>query len=286
MDTKNNKNSSIKPPPIYIVSGGSGTSGKQIVETVLAQFPRTQVPVIKIAHVREMGQIKDAVSRVLDTGGTIVHTLVDNKLREALVHLGKEQNIVTIDLVGTLLGRLAEVLGQKPVEQPGLYRQLRQDYFDRIEAIEFAVAHDDGQKPQDLHLADILLIGVSRCGKTPISMYLAVKGWKVANVPLVMDFPLPEELYKIDRRRVIGLSIEYEHLINHRKKRQKRMGITGPLTYTKPSSVFEELEAARKIYQKGGFHVISVTAKPIETIADEIIELITGSFKGKPLKKM
>ncbi|HAM53150.1 MAG TPA: transcriptional regulator [Nitrospiraceae bacterium] len=271
-----------RPPPIYIVSAGSGASGEQIVETVLAQFPQIQVPIIKIAHVRQKEQIEDAVVEAVTTGGTIVHTLVNNDLRKALIHSGKKQNVETIDLMGPLLDRLTEVLGREPLGQAGLYRQLHQAYFDRIAAIEFTVGHDDALEPQDLSLADIVLLGVSRCGKTPLSMYLAVQGWKVANIPIVLGIPLPHQLREIDRHRVIGLSIDYEQLMIHRKRRQERMGITGPSPYTKPSMVLEELEAAQKIYKEGGFRVITVTNKPVETIADEVIGLITSSL-GKTL---
>jgi regulator of PEP synthase PpsR (kinase-PPPase family) len=116
-------------------------------------------------------------------------------------------------------------------------------------------------------------------------MYLAVQGWKVANVPLVMEVPPPEELYKVNHRRVIGLSIAYEHLMMHRKKRQESMGVSGPFKYTDRSIVIEEMEAARRIYKKNGFHVISVTDKPIESIAEEIIEYLKINLRKKPIKK-
>ncbi len=270
---------------VYIVSGGAGVSGEQIVETVLAQFPGSRVPVVSVPHVREMKQIEEVVEKVRSAGGTVVHTLVDDSLREALVRLGKKYKIVTIDLMGGLLDRLTEVLGRDPLGRPGLYRQLHRDYFRRVEAIDFTVAHDDGQRSDDLGSADIVLIGVSRCGKTPLSMYLAVQGWKVANVPLIMNIPPPPELFQIDRHRVIGLSIEYEQLLVHRKKRQERMGTTGRSAYANPSKVFEEMEAARGIYAKGGFSIVGVTNKPIETIADEITGLVIGAFGDLSAKK-
>jgi regulator of PEP synthase PpsR (kinase-PPPase family) len=274
-----------EPAPIYLVSGSSGASGEQIIETVLAQFPKIQVPVIKIAHVRQKEKVRDVVVKASKTGGTVVHTLVDADLRTSLICLGEKLNVVTIDLMGPLLDRLADISGIPPKGKPGLYRKLHKEYFDRIATIEFTMAHDDGQRTHDLKSADIVLIGVSRCGKTPLSMYLAVHGWKVANVPLVMEVPPPEELYKINRRRVIGLSIAYEHLMMHRKKRQESMGVSGPFKYTDRSVVIEEMEAARRIYKKNGFHVISVTDKPIESIAEEIIEYLKMNLRKKPLKK-
>jgi regulator of PEP synthase PpsR (kinase-PPPase family) len=266
-------------PPVIIISGGSGASGQQIVETALAQFPMIHVPVIKVNDVRSLKQVEKAVKKAATAGGTVVHTLVERALRDALIRLGKMHNVVTIDLMGPLLEQVAGHYDIKPLEQPGLYRKLRKDYFDRVEAIDFAVAHDDGKKPEDLASADIVIIGVSRCGKTPLSMYLAVYGWKVANVPIVKDIPLPEELYKIDRRRVMALTIDQEHLLEHRKRRKVRMGTIGTTDYTKPSAIFEELEAARRIYREGGFHMVTVTDKSIEIIADEIITFLTRSRK-------
>lgn len=292
MKSKNKKSGSpdqrrIKsdPPPIYLVSGSSGASGEQIIETVLAQFPSVQVPIIKMTHVRRKEQVNAVTVKASKTGGTVVHTLVDPALRRALIFQGEKQNVVTIDLMGDLLERLADVLGCSPKGKPGLYRKLRKDYFDRISAIEFTIAHDDGQRARDLSSADIVLLGVSRSGKTPLSMYLAVHGWKVANIPLIIEVPPPPELFRINRRRVIGLSIAYEDLMMHRKKRQEEMGISGPSKYTDHLTVLEELEAVRKTCKKGGFHLISVTGKPVESIAEEIIEHLKMNLRKKPFKK-
>lgn len=262
------------PPPVYIVSGSSGASGQQIAETALAQFPTLRVPVIVRNNARSLKQVEIAVKEAAADGGTVVHTLVDGSLREALIRLGRKHGVVTIDLMGPLLEQVAGQTGAKPLEQPGLYRKLRKDYFDRVEAIDFAVSHDDGNRPDDIPSADVVIIGVSRCGKTPLSMYLAVHGWKMANIPIIKDIPLPGVLFRIDRRRVIGLSIEYKRLLEHRKKREEHMGKGGTTAYSSPSAVFEELEVARRIYREGGFYVVEVTDKPIEIIADEIIKFI------------
>ncbi|MBI4683235.1 MAG: kinase/pyrophosphorylase [Nitrospirae bacterium] len=273
-----------KTSPVYLVSGASGASGEHLIETVLAQFPGIHVPVIKMTHVRQKAQVKDIIRKASKTEGTIVHTLVNAGLRRALISLGEQHGVMTIDLMGGLLDRLEHVSGCPPKGKPGLYRKLHKEYFDRIAAIEFTMAHDDGQRPHDLPSADIVLTGVSRCGKTPLSMYLAVHGWKVANVPLVLEVPPPEELSKINRRRVIGLSIAYEHLMVHRRERQAGMGIPGPSKYTDRATVLQELEAARRFFKKGGFHVVSVTDKPIESIAEEIIEYMNMNLQCKPGK--
>ncbi len=274
------------PPPVYIVSGGSGASGQQIAETALAQFPALQIPVILRNNIRTLRQVENVVKEAEASGGTVVHTLVDGTLRDALVRLGKKHGVVTIDLMGPLIDRVAGQSGAKPLEQPGLYRKLRKEYFDRIEAIEFAVSHDDGARTRDIPSADIVIIGVSRCGKTPLSMYLAAHGWKAANIPIVKDIPLPAELFRIDRCRVIGLIIEHGRLLEYRRQREERMGRAGDSAYSSPAAVFEELEAAREIYREGGFHVIEVTDKPIEIIAAEIAGAVTpgtGTAQRRPL---
>jgi len=270
------------PPPVYIVSGGSGASGQQIVETALAQFSALLLPVIIRNYVRSLQQVEIVVKEAEADHGTVVHTIVDSSLREALIRLGRKHGVVTIDLMGPLLEQVAGQTGAKPLEQPGLYRKLRKDYFDRVDAIDFAVSHDDGKRPEDIPSADVVVIGVSRCGKTPLSMYLAVHGWKVANIPIIKDIPLPDKLFRIDRRRVVGLNIEHRRLLEYRKKREEHMGRVGTTAYSSPSAVFEELEVARRIYREGGFTVVEVTDKPIEVTANEIIKLITSTPGMEP----
>jgi len=273
-------------PPVYVVSGGSGASGRQIAETVLAQFPALRVPVIVRNQILSPKQVEAAVKEAEADGGIVVHTLVDGNLRESLIRLGMKRGVATIDLMGPLLVQVAEQTGAKPLEQPGLYRKLRKDYFDRVEAIDFAVSHDDGSRPEEIPFADIVLIGVSRCGKTPLSMYLAVRGWKVANVPIVKDIPLPAELLRISPRRVIGLGIEYKRLIEFRRRREEQLGWVGNTSYSRPSAVLAELEAARRIYKEGGFNVVEVTDKPIEIIAAEIVNVVSPSMDKERRRPM
>lgn len=267
-------------PPVYIVSGGTGDSGAKVVETVLVQFPDFKVPIIKAGFVRQKEEIGDIIAKAALTNGTIIHTMVDGELRKFLKEHAKKNNVIALDLMGPLVDRLTEILGQKPKEQPGLYRKLRQSYFDRVDAIEFTMDHDDGKGTEDLHLADIIIIGVSRCGKTPLSMYLAVLGWKVANIPIILDSSMPAKLFEIDNRRVFGLDIDYDRLAVHRKERQERLSM-GSTTYTNPKIVFEELEEAVKLFKKNGFTRIKVSDKAIESSAGDIIDIINKRFGDK-----
>jgi len=267
-----------QPPPIYIVSGATGASAEQLVYTILAQFPENQVPVIVMAHVRRVEQVERIVDHVAEDGGTIVHTMVEEHLRHALVRRAEEKRVAALDLRGDLIARLSAVLGRQPVGQPGLYRQLNQAYFERVSAIEYAMAHDDGQNPADWPLADVVLVGVSRVGKTPLSMLLAVLGLKTANVPLILNLPPPPELFALSPQRVVGLIMEPGQLVYHRQQRRQSLGVLRVDDYVNPAKIHEEMEAARAIMRRAGFSVIDVTDKPIETSANQIIELITRRF--------
>lgn len=263
------------PPPIFIVSGGSGTSGEQVVNTVLAQFPDVTIPVKTVRSVRRSEQLDDVIATAKEQGGIIVHTMVDAPLRHRLINLAQEHIVPAIDLMGTLLDHLTNVLGRPPAQVPGLYRQLHRTYFERIEAIEYTMAHDDGQNPDGWQAADVLLVGVSRTGKTPLSVYLSVLGWKVANLPIVLEIPVPPQLYQMDPARVIGLKLDIDRLIAFRRRRISQLGIPEQSNYTDPSLVEEELELAQSVFQKGGFFTINVTDKTVEVTADDVIKRIS-----------
>ncbi len=259
---------------ILIVSGGVGASAEQLVHTVLAQFPDSLVHVVTVSNVRFANQIDEAVSQAQTLGATLVHTLVDVGLRDRLVEQSRLHRLIEIDLMGPLIQQLTQATGHEPINQPGLYRKLNKAYFERVAAIEYTIRHDDGQHPEGWPQADALLLGVSRSGKTPLSLYLSVLGWKVANLPLVPGLDLAPELYQIERRRVIGLKIEAGQLLAFRQQRQQRLGVSGPSEYTNLENIYAELEYVAKLYRQNGFKTIQVTDKPIESTADDIIRLI------------
>jgi regulator of PEP synthase PpsR (kinase-PPPase family) len=259
-------------PPIYVVSGGSGASGEQIVYTVLAQFPDHDVPVVTFGRLRHGAQIEAVVTQAQAQGATIVHTLVDAGLRAQLEALARRDGISALDLMGPLLNRLATVLGHEPLGQPGLYRQLRRAYFERVAAIEYTLAHDDGQSPQDWPLADVVLAGVSRTGKTPLSVLLSVQGWKTANLPIVLDLPTPPELFQLPASRVIGLTLEPERLLALRRDRVKRIRALAGSAYVDLDRIVEESRLALSVFRQGGFYVLDVTDKTLEASADEIFQ--------------
>jgi regulator of PEP synthase PpsR (kinase-PPPase family) len=264
-----------KGPPIFVVSGGTGATGDLLARTVLAQFPDVDVPIYLETKVVTEERVHEVIEKASGIpGAIIVHTMVNRNFRRLLVTEAAQAGIVTFDLAGPLEEHLSRELGMEPLQQPGLYHQMRRAYFERIEAIEFAVAHDDGKRIEDLPQAEIVLVGVSRVGKTPLSMYLSVMGWKTANVPFVPDVPPPPELLQIPPYKVVGLTVEPAQLIAHRRYRAARSGIPEE-GYVDRASVVEELRAANHFFYKYGFHVVDTTDKPIETSAEEIIGLVT-----------
>jgi regulator of PEP synthase PpsR (kinase-PPPase family) len=267
--------------PIFIVSGGAGAFGKHAARIALSQFPGANSEVIVVPQVRQADQLVDVVAQVAARGGVILHTMVDPLMRAALVQLARQRNVAAIDTIGDVLSQLGLVFGRTPLGQPGLYHGEQEAYESRIQAIEYTVDHDDGRNPQELHKADVVLTGVSRVGKTPLSIYLSVLGWKVANVPLVEELPPPAELFQIDRRRVIGLLIDVDSLQHHRSWRQRAMRGTAGASYVNPESLYDEIEFARRVFRKGGFAIVNVTIRPIEETADEVIALISRYFEHK-----
>lgn len=260
--------------PVYVVSGGSGSSGELLVHTALAQFADRDVPVVLVPRVRRRQQLTTTLRRAAADGGSVAHTLVDARLRRALVIQADRYGVPTLDLIGPLLAHLQGKLRQPPVGKPGLYRHLHEAYFKRVAAVDFAMHHDDGLRPDELAEAEIVLLGVSRLGKTPLTMYLAIQGWKVANVPLAPGLELPAPLPQLPRQRLIGLTIDARQLAEHRCSRQEQMHHTLPPEYTELTHIRRELAYAAAVYEKLGLGVVDVTQKPIETTAEEIVTLV------------
>jgi regulator of PEP synthase PpsR (kinase-PPPase family) len=269
--------------PVYVVSGGAGASGQQLARTLLAQFPGHAVQVIVVPKISGREQLVEVVEQARSTSGTIVHTLVDETLRESLTSLADARGVVAIDLAGPLLSRLAATLGRPPVGRPGLFRELQRPYFERMEAIEFAITHDDGANPQDWPIADVVLVGISRTGKSPLAVYLSTRGWRVANVPLVFGLPAPEALFALDPQRVMGLTVRRDRLLALRRRRSRHLGLAASRRYADPQSLADEMRMADEVFRRGGFHVVDVTEHSIEATALEISRRIYSLRPRRPM---
>ena len=265
---------------IYIVSDGTGRTAEQALNAALIQFPEVKVNLIRKPKVRTEQKVAHVIQEAKQNNGFIVHTLVTDKLREVMLRGGRKHNVDTIDLMGGLLGQLSEEFSVSPAEKPGLFGQLNKAYFRRIETMEFAFHHDDGQRVSELKKAEIVLLGVSRTFKTPLSIYLAFKGWFVANVPIVMRQEIPPIVNKLLASNVFCLDTNARALTELRSARQNYLG--GAVgDYDDIEYVRMELMYARKIYSKQpGWAIVNVTNKPIEEIASEILTLKGERGKG------
>jgi regulator of PEP synthase PpsR (kinase-PPPase family) len=272
-----NLNHSIDPP-IHVFSGGKGLPANSLVESLLVQFPENKIPVKIIPDITNLDNLERALEEVSGSGGVVVHTMVDRNLRNHLIARCAELEIRQFDLTGDLISYLSGLLKKEPLNEPGLFRKMNLEYYDRIEAIEYTIASDDGMNPRSIHDADIVLTGVSRTGKTPLSIYMAMLGWKVANVPLVQGVEPPEDLFLVDPKRVFGLDISTNRLVSHRIKRLSDFGFDYSTSYIEPKEIRSELDFALSIFRKGGFTFIKVTNKPIESVANEIIEILSARF--------
>ncbi len=264
-------------PPLFVVSGGTGATGDLLARTVLAQFPEANVPLHVETKVVSPDRVRAIVAQAAAIpGAMLLHTLVRQELRQLLIAEAERAGITAFDLAGPLEEHLSRQLGMQPLQQPGLYHQQRRAYFERVEAIEFAVAHDDGKRVEELPQAEIVLVGLSRVGKTPLSMYLSILGWKTANIPFVPEVPPPPELFAVAQQRVFGLVIEPAQLIAHRRYRAARTGIREQ-GYVDRDSVIAEMRAANHFFYQQHFQVVDTTDKPIETSAEEIVSLLAQS---------
>lgn len=258
---------------VYVVSDATGGTARRVVEAALLQFSGAEVRVEQVPGVREVKEVKRLVKQAAQTRGMIVHTMVLPELRWVMLSEGRRRHVVTIDLMGPLVARLSEILELAPLAKPGLLSQLDESYFERIGAIDFAVRHDDGRNADDLPQADLVLVGVSRTSKTPISIFLAYRGWRVANVPIIANLEPPPALFQIDRSRVVALAIHPERLVKLRQARLNRMARGFSLEYAQMAHIQRELDWADLILRRERWAVVDVTNKSIEECAAEIIAL-------------
>ena len=280
------KSKKKKSAPIFVISGGRGIAGNNLVQSILIQYPNNKIPVEIFGGVDDEETIFDIVMRAKNEGALVTHTMVNPELRQKVNELCTDFKVEVCDLMGDLAAYLDRTLDVEPLQHPGLYRELNQQYFDRIESIEFTLARDDGMSPQRLKEAEIVLTGVSRAGKTPLSVYLAMYGWKVANVPLVPGVQPPPELFEIDPNRVFGLHIGAGQLITHRVKRMQDWNNHRSESYIDQRSVREEIRNAMFVFDRGGFTIINVSNKPIESTANEILKHMSKRFmyRGRKLE--
>lgn len=261
----------MNTPPIYLVSDSIGETVELVTKAAISQFNGSNIELNRVPYVEDYSTVNEVIALVKMNNGIIVFTLVKPEIRQYLIKKADEAGIPTFDIIGPLLEKFQELSGITPKNEPGLVRKLDEDYFKKIEAIEFAVKYDDGKDPNGILKADIVLIGVSRTSKTPLSQFLALKRLKVANVPIVPEVDPPEELFQIDPKKCIGLKISPEKLIHIRKERLLSLGLNDTAHYANMTRVQEELRFFEKLTKKINCHVIDVTNKAVEETANHIM---------------
>lgn len=259
-------------PVVYVISDAAGDTGEAVVKAAAAQFDCQGIEIRRAPFITCQQDIDRVMSDVIQNNAIIVFTFVIPHLREYLVKQAVQFRIEHVDLLGPVIDRLEQRLGQSSRRQPGIIHQMNEDYFKRIEAVEFAVKYDDGRDPTGIMKADIVLIGVSRTSKTPLSMYLAHKKYKVANVPLVPEIKPPQQLFTISNKKIIGLKIKPEKLNEIRKERLKSLGLSASASYANEDRIKQELMFADELMKQLDCFTIDVSNKAVEEIAGTILE--------------
>ena len=273
-----NKNSTI-----YILSDGTGETAVTMIRAALVQYQDKEIDLVRCKNIRNEEQVATLVDEAFERRALIVYTVVSTGLRNKIRELSSQKGIASIDLLGPILSTLDVFLGvANSAPQAGLLRAVDEQYFRRIEAIEYTVKNDDGKNLSELDKADIILVGISRTSKTPLSIFLSHKGWKVANVPIVPGTALPEELFKVDQRKIVGLIIDMDSLQRIRRNRLEKFGQDPGGEYASMSQIAREIDYATEIFKRNRkWPVFNVTERALEETATEITRIV-GARMGWP----
>ena len=257
---------------IFAVSDATGEMAMNIAFAGLRQFKIENVNIVRKARVTDRQKMALVIAEAKKKHAIILFTFVGHHLRDQFIEECAQQRVVAIDIMGPVMEVLTNYLHSNPSDEPGLKYKQTSEYFRRQEAIDFTVKHDDGMGLDTLPQADIVLIGISRTSKTPLSVYLAFRGHKVANLPLVREVPIPQELEHVERSKIVGLTISGEKLVQLRETRLIKLGRPLSEEYASIDRINEELTYARKIFEQlGNIPSIDVTGKAIEEIATEVL---------------
>lgn len=257
---------------IYVLSDSTGETAERVIRAALSQFYEEDVRVQRLFQIRNQDDLQEAMEVAIHDPGMVVYTLVDPHFSETVERIAEEHGLIAVDLLSSLIYNLSRYLGAPSREKPGLLHRIDTDYYKRVEAVNFTVKHDDGQETRFLYKADLVLVGVSRSSKTPLSMYLAHKGYRVANVPLVKGIAPPEELFQIDQNKIVGLLINPKRLVEIRTSRLINMRQSPRGSYADYDQVEDEIAYCKQLYrQHPEWMVIDVTHKSVEEASSEIM---------------
>ncbi|MCW5729591.1 MAG: kinase/pyrophosphorylase [Alphaproteobacteria bacterium] len=272
----------MKHFPLHLVSDATGETLNSVANAALVQFEDARADMRLYSMVRSRSQMERVVDAIEQAPGMVMFTLLDNQLREMLQSACRRLQIPCVAVLDPVFAALGTYLGSKIQAEPGRQHIMDAHYFERIEALHFAMAHDDAQHTADLEQADIVLVGVSRTSKTPTCIYLANRGFKTANVPLIPNVPLPPELEKLTRPLVVGLTTSPDRLVQIRRNRLLSLNQKDDTDYVDIEAVKQEVAYARRLFTKRGWPVIDVTRRSIEETAAAILSLHARRGQEKP----
>lgn len=261
-------------PAVFVVSDSVGETAELVTRAAAAQFAQTaSFDIRRFPLVDDLESVHDVLQAALTQPTVVVYTLILPDVRVELQRLLREAGIPGVDIMGPMMTALAQLTGVEPTLQAGLVHRLDADYFLRVEAVEFAVKYDDGKDPRGMLKADVVLLGVSRSSKTPVSMYLANRKVKACNLPLVPEVSLPPEVFRVPHK-LVGLRVSPDKLASIREERVRTMGLSAGATYASIDRIHEELLYAEEVFRKLGCPVVDVTNKAVEETAVRVLELI------------
>ena len=261
---------------VHLVSDSTGETLNAMARAVCARFDNV-LPIEHIyALVRSQRQLDRALGDIEEAPGVVIHTIVDEKLRQALEDGCRRLEMPCIPALDPLVSAMSRYLGASTTTRVGAHLRLDNDYFNRMDALNYAIGHDDGQGTQDLDQADVVLVGVSRTSKTPTCIFLAHRGVRAANVPLVPGRPIPDHLTQLKKALVVGLTISPDRLIQIRRNRLLSLHENRESTYIDTDVVRDEIIQARRLYERHGWPTIDVTRRSVEETAAAILNLMHG----------
>ena len=262
---------------IYLISDGTCRTCEQVVKAVLLQFESPHVNLVRKANVRRAQTVANLIEQAAADGAVVFYTLVSDEARDAMHVAAQKHMVPAVDLLGPVLVSLFDLFNSMPRSAPGMLYKSNQAHFDRIDAVEYTLAHDDGCRSHELADADVVIVGVSRTSKSTTCFYLAYRGIRAANVPLVGDTEPPAELLEVDPRRVIGFTVNPHRLRSVREARLHGWGSSLHEEYADRLNIARELRAANEQMARHGWRCIDVSYKAIEEIAREAVKLLEDS---------
>ncbi|TWT79937.1 putative pyruvate, phosphate dikinase regulatory protein [Planctomycetes bacterium CA13] len=268
------KSKSNELPKIVILSGGTGRTVQNLLTAALEQFPDNQANVVIHAGIRKRDKVVAAIREAAESGAAVCHSLVEPEIRKAAEAEARRLAVPCIDVLGPALALLGAHFSAVPRGRAGLLYQVHHEQFDRIDAMDFTLEHDDGQKQNELRKADVVIVGASRTSKSVTCFYLAFRGIRAANVPLLPGMPLPAPLLKLNSKRVIGLTMSAAHLESVRQTRLDQISHRPVPQYANLRDIQAELREIRTLITNQGWECVDVSYKATEEVADQIIELL------------